>query len=109
MSRTIEFHPAAADEAVAARSWYHEVDVKLGDDFEDELDQALGRISAAPHRWSQHLCGTRCFVLQRFPYLIVYLHTELQIQIVAVQHAKRRAGWHVRVERWCHAHIASAG
>ena len=99
MSRAIEFHPAAADEAVAAQDWYHEIGAELGNDFKDELDRALDRIAAAPGRWAQHLHETRCFLLQRFPYLIVYLHTDLQIQVIAVQHAKRRPGyWKGRLE-----------
>ncbi len=67
MSRAIEFHPAAADEAVAAQCWYHEIGAKLGNDFRDELDRALDRIAAAPDRWAQHLHETRVFLLQRFP------------------------------------------
>lgn len=93
MSRAIDFHPDAADEAVAAQHWYHEVDARLGTDFKHELGQALARIADAPERWSRHLYGTRCFLLRRFPYLVIYLPTEVQVQVIAVQHVKRRPGY----------------
>ena len=84
MIRAIEFHPAAADEAVNAQGWYHEIEPKLGIDFKDEVERALERISVAPDRCARHLHETYGFLLKRFPYLIVYVHTESQIRVIAL-------------------------
>ena len=98
MSLAIEFHPDAADEAVAAHDWYREIDAKLGTDFANELERALDRIAAAPERGTRYLHGTRCFLFERFSYLIIYVHAQVKIQIIAIQHAKRRPGhWKERL------------
>ena len=99
MPLQVEFHPLAADEAVAARDWYFEISASLAEAFEAELDRALERVAAALGRWARHLHGTRGFLLHRFPYLVVYRQIDEQIQIVAVQHAQRRPGyWRSRTE-----------
>ncbi len=95
---SVDFHPDAAGEAVGARRWYDEIDPKLGADFSAELEKAILRIATVPQQWPQHLHGTRCINLQRFPYLVVYRHSGDQIQVIAVQHARRRPGyWNSRV------------
>jgi len=37
--------------------------------------------------------GTRKFILQRFPFNIVYLARDTEIVIIAVTHQKRRPGY----------------
>ncbi len=41
----IEFHPAAVDEAEAARIWYSEINVSLGDAFVNQLDKSHERVA----------------------------------------------------------------
>ncbi len=99
MPPQVDFHPLAADEAVAARQWYFEINESLAEASEVELDRAIERVVASPRRWAQHLHGTQPFLLHRFPYLIVYRLVDDQIQLIAVQHAKRRPGyWRSRTE-----------
>lgn len=95
----IDLHPDAVDEAAEARRWYSEISMELGVAFASELDQAIDRIARAPNRWARHVHGTRCVQLNQFPYLVVYRQTKDRVQIVAVQHSKRRPGyWKDRVE-----------
>lgn len=89
----IEFHPNAVEEASEARRWYSEIDPALGRAFADELERAIARVAAAPERWACHLHGTRAFLLHRFPYLLVYRLLADRVQIIAIQHAKRRPGY----------------
>lgn len=91
--RPIEFHPQAVEEASEARRWYAEIDASLGLAFADELDAAVELVAAAPHRWAVHLHGTRGILLRRFPYLLVYRLLDDSIQVVAVQHTRRRPGY----------------
>lgn len=95
---SIEYHPDAVAEAAESRRWYAEIEPALGDAFADELDQALEQVAETPERWARHLHGTRGLMLLRFPYLVVYRLRDDVIQIVAVQHSRRRPGyWKSRV------------
>ena len=96
----VDFHPLAADEAVAGRQWYFEISPSLAEAFEVELGCAVERVAVSPGRWARHLHGTRAFLLHRFPYLVVYRQVDDQIQVIAVQHAKQRPGyWKSRVTK----------
>jgi toxin ParE1/3/4 len=81
-----------------ADSWYlsHSYDVSA--EFLSVLYAALEDISQAPQRWPQYIYGTRRFVIQRFPFSVVYLDDPELLSIVAVAHSKRRPGyWKDRV------------
>ena len=77
----------------AAEGWYFRHSPELSDRFLAEIDNALEEIVRFPHRWPQHLRGTRRFLLTNFPFSIIYrVRTEV-IEIVAVAHHKRRPGY----------------
>ena len=95
----IEFHPDALVEATAAREWYADISDSLSFAFSDELELVVDRIAASPERWRQHLHGTRAMLLERFPYLVVYRVRSDKVQIVAVQHTRRRPDyWRSRLD-----------
>jgi plasmid stabilization system protein ParE len=77
-------------EAVA---YYEEKASGLGLDFASEIERSLEILREAPERWSLRPDGTRRFLTQRFPYLIVYTHESDQIWVVAIAHCKRRTGY----------------
>ena len=87
------FHPLAWQELGEADSWYlsHSYEVSL--DFLNELYAAVEDIARAPRRWPKYLHGTRQFVMQRFPFSIVYLGDPELVTIVAVAHSKRKPGY----------------
>lgn len=89
----VDLHPDAVLEAAEARLWYSALEQSLGEAFADELDLAIERVAKAPKRWPLHLHGTRCVLLHRFPYLVVYRELNATIQVVAVSHAKRKPGY----------------
>lgn len=94
----VDFHPAAMDEAVAARQGYNEIDPSLAEAFDQELELGVNSIALAPQRWTKHLYGTRMYLLHRFPYLLVYRALNNRVQMIAVQHGKRRPGyWKSRI------------
>jgi toxin ParE1/3/4 len=68
----IQLHPEAVAEAKAARAWYRERSVSAADAFVGELDHAIEKIVESPRRWTIYVHGTRRFLLQRFPYAVVY-------------------------------------
>jgi plasmid stabilization system protein ParE len=87
------FHPLAWQELEEADSWYlsHSYEVSL--DFLNELYAAAEDIARAPRRWPKYLHGTRRFVMQRFPFSVVYLDDFELVTIIAVAHSKRRPGY----------------
>lgn len=95
----VEFHPAALADARSAERWYADIEPLLAASFLDELDSAVSLAASTPQRWSPHIAGTRCILLRRFPYLLVYLANVDAIQVIAVQHTRRRPDyWVGRVE-----------
>jgi plasmid stabilization system protein ParE len=91
--KRIEIHPSALSELKSAISWYMERSETAALNFASASETAIAQIVASPQRWPNHEHGTRRFVLQRFPYAIVYRERALTIQIVAIPHARRRPGY----------------
>jgi len=91
--RPVELHPAAIDEARAAREWYAARSPAAGAAFGAELDRAIEAIAAAPERWATYLHGTRRYLMNRFPYLVVYREAPDRVQVIAVAHGRRRPGY----------------
>jgi len=78
-SKKVEFHEDAALEYEAAVEWYLERSVLAASKFVDA-------ISRGNH-------GTRRFLLQRFPFAIVYRELPAAIQVLAIVHARRKPGY----------------
>jgi toxin ParE1/3/4 len=92
------FHPEASEEFEAADDWYFAHSSDASADFIAELEAGIAAIAQGPHRWPKYLHGTRRFVLERFPFSIVYLDDPEVVTIIAVAHSKRKPGyWKGRV------------
>ena len=82
-------------EAVA---YYEERAPGLGLDFEKETERSVLNIFENPERWPIRTDGTRRYLLQCFPYLVVYAYEDNHIWIIAIAHCKRRpAYWNSRL------------
>jgi toxin ParE1/3/4 len=92
-SKKVEFHEEAALESEAAVEWYLERSVLAASKFGDALNRAMEMIVEAPHRWPKGNHGTRRFILQRFPFVIVYRELPAAIQVLAIAHARRKPGY----------------
>jgi hypothetical protein len=86
-------HPAAVEEAEQAVRWYRERSIRASQDFREEIDRAIVTILEAPHRWPAGPHGTRRFLLNRFPFALVYRSLPSVLQVVAVAHTHRRPGY----------------
>jgi toxin ParE1/3/4 len=91
--KAYRFHPEASEEFEAADDWYFAHSVDASTDFLTEVEAGIGAIVQDPHRWPKYLHGTRRFVLQRFPFSIVYLDDPDAVTIIAVAHSKRKPGY----------------
>ena len=76
-----------------ADTWYQQRSADAAFEFVTELSDALQDIRQAPDRWPQYLHGTRRYVLNRFPFSIIYLDSPESVMIIAVAHSKRKPGY----------------
>jgi plasmid stabilization system protein ParE len=89
-AKPLDIHPAALEETKSAVSWYLEHSESAAQNFAAELDRAAELIQQTPERWPRGELKTRRFVLQRFPYAVIYREREADIQILAIAHGSRR-------------------
>jgi plasmid stabilization system protein ParE len=96
--KSLELHPAALAELITAIDWYRQRNQSAALNFTAELDRAIDLVAASPGRWPRGEHSTRKFVLQRFPFAIVYREKEFVIQVLAIAHGNRRPGyWKARL------------
>jgi toxin ParE1/3/4 len=91
--KPLELHPAALAELKSAVAWYSERNQSATLNFVSELERAIDLVIASPGRWPMGERGTRKFVLQRFPFAIVYREKETVVQVLAIAHGHRRPGY----------------
>ena len=92
-ARRLEIHPAAEAEARAARAWYADRSPAAGRSFLAELEQAVTSVLESPERWPEDDLGLRRFLLRRYPFAVIYRVRGEVVQVVAVAHGRRRAGY----------------
>lgn len=89
----LEILDEARNDIVSAHDWYESKRDGLGADFELCLEEAFGRICAAPETYPVWYRNTRRLVLARFPYGIFFRADRGIVLIVGVFHLKRNPGW----------------
>lgn len=63
------------------------------------LRHGVTMIASTPETWPRYLYGTRRYVIDEFPFSLVYRLKQDQLQLIALAHAKREPGyWRGRVE-----------
>jgi toxin ParE1/3/4 len=94
-----EFHPEAEQELFEA-AWKYELQVTgLGDRFGEEVDRVIQLLVENPEMGARVDPYLRHFVLQRFPYSVVYAVMPDVVYIVAIAHGSREPGyWQLRVQ-----------
>ena len=89
--------PEAEDDLAVAKAWCNRQRAGLGDEFIEQVEKVLHRISNMPAVASEVYPGVRRVVLRRFPYGIFYRDDEDQVAVIAVYHSKRDPkGWQAR-------------
>jgi hypothetical protein len=99
MTSVFILHEAEVElwEAVA---FYEDKCAGLGLDFEKEAKTAVEIIQKSPDRWPIRDDGTRRHLINRFPYLVVYIHHKKTVWVIAFAHCRRRPGyWSGRARR----------
>jgi plasmid stabilization system protein ParE len=84
----------AQGEYTQALRWYAERSQRAAEKFDAEFDKALEAISADPRRFPYCEERHQFYLMNRYPYQIIYRQEEAgEIVVVAVAHAKRRPGY----------------
>src|SRR5665213_114120 len=73
---SLDIHPSALAELKSAIGWYLEQSETTANKFVAEVDRAIDLILGSPRRWPAGELETRKFVLQRFPYAVIYREKE---------------------------------
>ncbi|MBX9630498.1 MAG: type II toxin-antitoxin system RelE/ParE family toxin [Burkholderiales bacterium] len=89
----VEIDEEALAEAADARDYYTAVNQGLGHDFLIALDRAINRIIAQPSTWPSYTRRTRRYLMDRFPYAVIYMVREDTIRVLAIAHQHRRPGY----------------
>lgn len=93
------FHPDIQQEIKEGYQWYESKSNELGEDFISELEAAFQIIKELPNTWPVISKNFRRFLLNRFPYGVIYQIKKNEIYIVAVMHLSRKPGyWMKRIE-----------
>jgi plasmid stabilization system protein ParE len=85
----IKFLKVAQQEVEDAFDWYNCQVAGLGDEFLDELDHAVRRVSSFPESCTEIVSGLRRCLLARFPYGLIYGLDNDSVIIIAVAHLHR--------------------
>jgi plasmid stabilization system protein ParE len=92
-AKPYHFHPEAWQEFETADRWHREQSPDTSIRFVAAIYDALEDIARWPQTWPASLSGTRRFVLQSFPYSVIYREKESAVQILAIAHGHRRPGY----------------
>lgn len=87
---TFSFHPEAYEELSGAVSHYEECQTGLGCDFSIEVYSAIGNILLYPEAWPILEGDIHRYLINRFPYGILYSIESNQIIILAVMNLHRQ-------------------
>jgi plasmid stabilization system protein ParE len=90
---SVRFHADADNELAEAREWYAARSEVAAQAFALEIDQAISQISEAPLRYPVGLRSERRFVLDRFPYTILFRVKDDHVFVTAIAHQSRRPGY----------------
>jgi plasmid stabilization system protein ParE len=91
--RKIRLHSEAEQELLDAEQWYRERSDVAAQAFSLEIAHALQTIAEGPLVWPLGKRGERRFVLNRFPYTVLYRVKNDEIFVTAVAHHSRRPGY----------------
>jgi plasmid stabilization system protein ParE len=87
------FHTLADREVDEIVDYYDGVKETLGDEFFNELQNAIARVLQLPDAWQKVWPSARRCLLNRFPYQLVYQEKPDGILIVAVMHLHREPNY----------------
>jgi plasmid stabilization system protein ParE len=82
----------ARNETLSAYLWYEDKLLTLGNDFLNELEECYEKLTASPltYGFLKKSEILRFTLLDRFPYIVIYLITTNRVTVVSVRHTSRQ-------------------
>jgi plasmid stabilization system protein ParE len=94
------FLSPAEEEMTAAALFYDAASSGLGNDFLDDVQQAINSLSAYPQAGEAVAPRLRRMLLHRFPFSAIYsVETDVILVIAIAHHGRRPRYWQSRVDR----------
>jgi toxin ParE1/3/4 len=87
--RRFSLHPLASRELASSARYYHHEVPGLGNDFIEEVNAVLNRITAYPESFPLESENVRIARVQRFPFNLLYTVQSTGIFVLAVMHQRR--------------------
>ncbi len=84
------FHEDAESELNEASAYYEQTRRGLGTAFLSEVEQAIDTLTTSPLVGVEVEKGVRWWLVDRFPYSVLYQVRDDHIQILAIAHQRRR-------------------
>lgn len=84
------FLPKAYKDVKQIREWYDEQSHLAGDNFLDELEWHIVKITKQPDRYLEIVPNIRRCIMRRFPYKIFYTIDANVVVILRVRHHKQK-------------------
>jgi plasmid stabilization system protein ParE len=91
MARSLRYHPLFDSDVLSAAEWYDGRQPNLGSDFVVRVRRAVDELIEAPVRRTSIEYGVRYWPVQRFPYVVFYDLTELELLILGVMHTSQES------------------
>lgn len=88
-TRRVVIDPQAEAEAKDSYRWYRARSPVAAQSFQIAVEETIGSLAEAPHRWPEVEPGIRRRLVSGFPYSILYEVDEHTVTILAVMHQKR--------------------
>ncbi len=89
----IRVYSRAEAEYTESLSWYAERSIRVAGEFDHEFDIALAKISADPMRFPYCDARHQFYLMQKFPFKIIFRQVSSEIHVVAVAHTSRRPNY----------------
>lgn len=86
----VRFLAPARREFLKEVRFYNNEEPGLGAVFTREIEMAAARALAFPDAGSPAAAGTKCVLIKRFPFSLIYRHNEEGVLIIAVAHNSRQ-------------------
>ena len=86
----VRFLSMALEEMAEAAQYYEGQSKGLGEEFLQEVENGLGRITSFPFAWSKISEDLRHCNLRRFPFTLIYRVAGEETTIVSVFHQSRK-------------------
>ena len=91
--KPLSFHPEIAIDIKGSYNWYEKQLEGLGKEFLYELENGFEAIQNFPNAWANYQYDFKRYILNKFPFSIIYKEANEEIFIILVMHNSRKPNY----------------